>query len=47
MYPPFDQSAANGGSRNIAKKIQQTVVFGPGWIVQQTIHFGRLCERIE
>jgi hypothetical protein len=28
MYPPLDQSAANGGSRNIAKNIQQTVVLG-------------------
>jgi aminoglycoside N3'-acetyltransferase len=24
MHPPLDQSAANGGSRNIAKNIQQT-----------------------
>jgi hypothetical protein len=39
MHPPFDQSAANGGSRNIAKNIQQPLLFGPGWIVQQTVGF--------
>jgi hypothetical protein len=34
MYPPLDQSAANGGSRNIAKNIQQTVLFGRAVQVQ-------------
>jgi hypothetical protein len=29
MYPPFDQSAANGGSRNIAKNLQQPLIFVP------------------
>jgi hypothetical protein len=37
MYPPLDQNAANGGCRNIAKNIQQPLLFGLGWIVQQTV----------
>jgi hypothetical protein len=32
MLPPFDQSAANGGCRNIAKNVQQPLGFRMGFV---------------
>jgi hypothetical protein len=41
MYPPLDQSAANGGCHNIAKNIQQPLVCG----AVRTMHFDHALVR--